>query len=68
MKKVTSMLFKIFLVYLFFYTNTYGQSRIVCEPDDKKTNSTSIYPEPYFSKQGELCFDVKCELRAKFAS
>ena len=59
MKKVTSMLFKIFLVYLFFYTNTYGQSRIVCEPDDKKTNSTSIYPEPYFSKQGELCFDVK---------
>jgi hypothetical protein len=37
-----------------------GQSRIVCAPDPKGGKPiTSIWPEPYLSKIGQLCFDVK---------
>jgi hypothetical protein len=41
-------------------TLAHGQSRIVCTPESKGGKSiTSIWPDPYLSKLGQLCFDVK---------
>lgn len=37
-----------------------AQERIVCETDPKGGNSiNSIWPTPYLSPKGQLCFDVK---------
>lgn len=37
----------------------FGQSRIVCDPVNKYAKGkTSIWPEPYLSEKGLLCFDV----------
>jgi hypothetical protein len=41
-------------------TLSHAQTRIVCEPDPKDGETiNSIWPTPYLSKKGELCFDVK---------
>lgn len=41
-------------------TFAHAQSRIVCEPDAKGGEPiTSIWPTPYISEKGALCFDVK---------
>jgi hypothetical protein len=38
----------------------YSQSRIVCEPDAQAEQLlASIWPVPYLSDKGALCFDVK---------
>lgn len=49
-----------FILFLCMTKFAYGQSRIVCEPDPKAEDPiTSIWPAPYFSEKGALCFDVK---------
>lgn len=41
-------------------TFAHAQSRIVCEPDKNAGQPiTSIWPAPYLSEKGALCFDVK---------
>lgn len=40
------------------FTLAQAQSRIVCEPTSKEVVS-SIWPAPYLSEKGSLCFDVK---------
>ncbi|NBW68322.1 MAG: hypothetical protein EBR47_06460 [Betaproteobacteria bacterium] len=59
-KKSTSLkvIFSIMLVVV--SAMAFGQSRIVCDPIAKDSKRwTSIWPEPYLSEKGELCFDVK---------
>lgn len=40
-------------------TTALAKSRIVCEPKYKGNIATSIWPTPYLSDNGALCFDVK---------
>ena len=40
--------------------HAHAQSRIVCDPTSKDDNQiASIWPAPYLSDKGSLCFDVK---------
>lgn len=57
MEKLTPYIFSLSMI---FAIPALAQSRIACKPEmNGGTSIQSIWPTPYLSKKGELCFDVK---------